>query len=579
MRISHRLRPLAARFSRIPTPRTRQRPTFRPRLEALEDRLCPSGGLLDPTFGSGGIVTQAFTSSPDSATAVVVQPDGKIVTADRSAGGSVSTGFLSRYNSDGSLDTTFGSGGRTVPNFTGTWGSAGAVALQPGTNGKLLAAGSGMVKGNKTEFALARYNPDGSLDTTFGSNGRVMTAIGSSAYNYATGMVVQPDGKIILVGTGGTSGYNSICLVRYTANGALDTTFGKRGQVITTLDVEFDGGSQVSVALQGDGKVVVVGTSSVHGSVGQRDDFVVARFTANGAADPTFGGGKGWVATFGGNGIGGAALEGSVAIQTDGRIVVAGTAFTDLSLSTPLGVALARYNPDGSLDSTFAGGRGVEAVGPADLSGSAVAIQSDGGIVVGGSRSVQVRNSDGTVSNSGAMMAERFNPDGTLDTSYGPTGTGATGGLVGSYSEAGAMALEADGTVVLVGAAQLGTGTPLLQEQALARFLPPNPTTSAVQIGSFTAAATTVSAGGTNTLTAGAITDTNAGATILAVAFYAMDVGGTEQFLGYATQNPDGSWSLTITVNLAPGEYSLLALALDSTGSISDPLTINLDVQ
>src|SRR5262249_3869917 len=139
-----------------------------------------------------------------------------------------------------------------------------------------------------------------------------------------------------------------------------------------------------------------------------------------------------------------------------------------------------------------------------------------------------------------------------------------------------AMDMQSDGRVVVVGV--MNTDTPTVEYFALTRFFGPSSSPSPVQIGSLTASTATVAAGSPVTLTAGGITTTNAGATITKVAFYAVDSSGAEQFLGYGTQNADGTWTLTFTINLAPGSYTLLALAVDSTGAVSDPLWLALEV-
>src|SRR5262249_10592698 len=146
----------------------------------------------------------------------------------------------------------------------------------------------------------------------------------------------------------------------------------------------------------------------------------------------------------------------------------------------------------------------------------------------------------------------------------------------GNFPLMSAVAIQADGRAVVVGSVI----DPNLQKAsfALTRFTGSSASPSPVQVGSLAAAPNPVTAGSSLTLTAGAITTANAGATITKVAFYALDGNGIEQFLGYATANTDGTWTLVFTVNLAPGSYTLLALAADSTGAVSDPFSFALDV-
>jgi hypothetical protein len=201
-----------------------------------------------------------------------------------------------------------------------------------------------------------------------------------------------------------------------------------------------------------------------------------------------------------------------------------------------------------------------------------VFVQPDGKLLVAGNGSRDIPNGDGTYdSEAGLILLMRFNPDGSPDLSYGPTGTRAAGISIGFGSDVYAMDVQADGRVVVVGVANTGFA-------ALARFFESSSSPSPVQIGSLTASSTTVAVGSPLTLTAGGITTTNPGATITRVAFYAVDDAGVEVFLGYGTQNTDGTWTLTFTVNLRRGSYTLLALAVDSTNAISDPIFLDLEV-
>ena len=186
------------------TPRIRDRHRVRPRLDALEDRLLLNAGDLDTTFGGGGVVLTAFPAvekgfhgSGGSAYAVQIQSDGKIVAA-----GLGSHDFaLSRYNTNGSLDPTFGNGGKVVTTFgLNHQESVQDIAIQP--DGKIIAVGATDVLDSTTylnHFAIAQYNTNGTLDTSFGQNGLVTTGIlgNDSAY----GVVVQPDGKIVVAGS------------------------------------------------------------------------------------------------------------------------------------------------------------------------------------------------------------------------------------------------------------------------------------------------------------------------------------------------------------------------------------------
>src|SRR6266702_1946540 len=185
-------------------------------------------GDLDPTFGSGGKVTTPIGTSSDQPFAVAVQSDGKIVAAGESFNGSDFDFALARYTTAGDLDTTFNGTGKVITPIGSSSDRPYAVPLQ--SAGKLVAAGESF-NGSNFDFALARYTTAGDLDTTFNGTGKVITPIGSSD-DHARALALQSDGKIVVVG----SSYNSssdydFALARYTSAGALDTTFGAGGKV------------------------------------------------------------------------------------------------------------------------------------------------------------------------------------------------------------------------------------------------------------------------------------------------------------------------------------------------------------
>ncbi|WP_318773950.1 Ig-like domain-containing protein, partial [Meiothermus sp.] len=212
-------------------------------------------GELDPTFGSGGKVTTDLGSSYDEAYALVLQPDGRLVAAGRSVDAAGNDDFaLVRYNPDGSLDTSFGIGGKVTTEVGSSSDEARALVLQP--DGKLVAAGYSSNAAGKSDFALVRINPNGSLDTSFGSGGKVTTAVGSSSGIAA--LVLQPDGKLVAAGPSSNGDYD-FALVRYNPNGTLDPTFGSGGKVITDLGSGSD--EAHALVLQPDGKLVAAGYS------------------------------------------------------------------------------------------------------------------------------------------------------------------------------------------------------------------------------------------------------------------------------------------------------------------------------
>jgi uncharacterized delta-60 repeat protein len=272
-------------------------------------------------------------TADDIANALVLQPDGKLV----AAGVSRRDLALARYRPNGSLDTSFGGDGTVTARF----GAVAALVAQP--DGKLVVAGTSA----DDDFALARFNPNGSLDTSFGVGGKVTTVFGSEA-SVASTLVLQPDGK--LVAGGRTDGDSpEFALARYNPNGSLDTSFGTGGKVTTALGPEDD--EIWALVLQPDGKLVAAGQSTD----GSNEYFALARYEPNGTLDTGFNH-TGTVTTkirSGGNGAT------ALVPQRDGKLVAAGLTFKGTQqdrLSADF--ALGRYIPNGSLDASF--GRGGE---------------------------------------------------------------------------------------------------------------------------------------------------------------------------------------------------------------------------
>ena len=330
-----------------------------------------SSGALDASFGSGGQVRIDFTSGSDYAHGVAIQADGKIVVVGQSGsspGNPKDTKFaLARLNSDGTLDASFGVVGKVMTDFTSGYDYAAGVAVQ--TDGKIIVVGST----GSGQFALARYNSDGTLDASFGAGGKVMTGFtprGDGAY----GVAIQADGRIVVVGT---TGSGKFALARYNSDGTLDASFGVKGKVMTGFTSGPD--TARGVAIQADGKIVVVGEDGSGNLVRSDTKFALARYNSDGTLDGSFGGGGKVTTDFTpwGDGASG------VAIQADGRIVVVGTAAGQQYEDTKF--ALARYNSDGTLDATFgAAGKVITDFTPRGDGAAGVAIQADGRIVAAG---------------------------------------------------------------------------------------------------------------------------------------------------------------------------------------------------
>jgi uncharacterized delta-60 repeat protein len=327
-------------------------------------------GDLDPTFGNGGKVLTPIGNNPGNAFDVVVQSDGKIVMVGVTGSLTMASNdfVVVRYNPDGSLDNSFGTGGIVITDMGTPYDVAYGVALQP--DGKIVAVGRADDFPNFVDFAVARYNADGTLDSSFGTGGKVITPVNSLS-DYAIKVAVQSDGKIVAVGQT-NSGTNTapnydFAVVRYKPDGSLDTSFGTGGIVVT--DFGSNGGENaLDVAIQSNGKIVVVGA----GGASTAARFAAARYNSDGLLDTTFGtGGK--VVTF--FGISGNAE--AVAIQSDDNIVLAGWVG-----GTSTDFAIVRHNPDGSLDNSFGTGGIVRTDFGNFESAKDVKIQSNGKIIV-----------------------------------------------------------------------------------------------------------------------------------------------------------------------------------------------------
>jgi uncharacterized delta-60 repeat protein len=392
-------------------------------------------GDLDPTFDGDGRVTTDFAGDFDGARGIAIQADGKIVAAgdaicDPCAGPTTIHDFaLARYNRDGSLDATFGEGdGKVTTDFSAGADEAFAVAIQ--ADGKIVAGGSAAISG--VDFALARYNPDGSLDPTFDGDGKVTTDYGFGS-SQVKALAIQADGKIVAAGYGSSTGFDFF-LARYNLNGSLDPTFGGGDGKVTFLGFGSNNNQANGVAIQADAKIVASGCTSCSSSAG---NFALVRLNPNGSHDGTFDG-EGLVRT---DFMSGEDQANGVAIQADGKIVVAGFA----SVSFDKTFALARYNVDGSLDPSFDGdGRATTQFGSGDRAGE-VAIQRDGKIVAAGvACAFCFAGSD--------FGLARYNPDGSLDSTF--SGDGKVMTDFGFANDgAGAVALQGDGKIVAAGVA------------------------------------------------------------------------------------------------------------------------------
>ena len=399
-------------------------------------------GDLDPTFGTGGQVTTDINRSTDIANAVAVQADGKLVVVGQTYKNndySTEDFAVTRYNTDGTLDNTFGRGGKVRTDFPGLAAVSSAVVIQP--DGKIVVAGGAFPQftfaGN---FEVVRYNPNGSLDRSFGNGGIVTTTFPEGSY--AFDVALQPDGKIVAAGTvfvdfiPGEPSNTDFALARYNPDGTPDAAFGSGGQVSTDfVGMEDDA---FSVLIQSDGKIVAVGSAN---SPATYYDFAAVRYLSNGTIDTAFGV-AGKVSTdFGDHNFDRAQ---SAALQSDGKIVAAGFAISQNGLSENF--AVARYTANGVLDTTFSrDGITQIDFGNCCQSAYQVLLQSDGKIITVGYPNTEDSDSDFLLArlNPRGSLDPTFGVGGRVRTSFGDLNGGANGAALQSDGKIVAVGFQA----------------------------------------------------------------------------------------------------------------------------------------
>jgi uncharacterized delta-60 repeat protein len=380
--------------------------------------LCFSqAGQLDPAYDRDGMQTTTFLKGnvlSESGKKLLQQADGKILAITSLA---FSQGVVARYLPNGTLDASYGRGGFTQIINVGF----NAAVLQP--DGKLVAAGNSFTVDG--DFGVVRFKTNGQVDSSFGTNGKQITDFGF--YEQAFGIAIQRDGKIVVVG----GGEGDFQLARYTSNGSLDNTFSGDGKLLT--DFGFFGEAH-AVAIQPDGKIVVAGV--VEGSNDfETSNFGIARYTTSGILDNTFSSDGKQTTDFGfyDNAL-------AVAIQTDGKIVVAGTAFVSRGFVSTGNFAVARYTTAGTPDNAFSGdGKQTTDFSGAHDAAFALALQADGKIVIAGI-ATNVTQNYGVV---------RYTTNGTLDNTF--SGDGKQQKDFGLYDAAYSVLIQTDGKIVLAG--------------------------------------------------------------------------------------------------------------------------------
>ena len=390
-------------------------------LFAATARSASLGNHLDASFSGDGKTTRRVGGNLDGATDVAVQPDGKIITIGSIVGTGSRDFLVVRYNSDGGIDTSFGDGGSVITDFGGGTDQPRAIVLQ--ADGKIVVGGFGSL-GPGSYFNLVRYNADGSLDTGFGNGGKTIASFGESSS--LRGLAIQADGKIVGVGGATTVGQTTFALVRYNTNGVLDTSFSFDGQVTTST-----GGYADAVVIQPDGKIIAAG------GTGQ---FELVRYHTDGSLDTNFHG-DGKVETPIGDSVNGS----GIALQSDGKIVVTGGGL----LNSQAILAVARYDIHGVLDPSFSGdGKVFFSPEPTTQNqfGRDVVIQPDGKIVT-----------IGRVFGDIALI--RFLGNGNVDETFGNAGLIRTDLGSDVLDQAAAIAVAPNNKLVVTAHTEI-SGTP-----------------------------------------------------------------------------------------------------------------------
>jgi uncharacterized delta-60 repeat protein len=388
--------------------------------------------LLDLPFGTSGHVLDSFGANSQGY-AVTQGQGAKLVAVGFGSVAGGTDAAVASYLGNGQPDTSFNGTGHETIHFLGGTANQTAFAVLRTPAQKLVVAGY-----NGTNFAVARLSSAGVPDPSFSGDGQTTTPFALSPA-IAFALARQPNGRVVAAGQAGPD----FAVARYTRLGALDPTFGTGGKVT----IDFGAGTQSFVSavhLQPDAKIVLTGT--VHGAAG--NDFAVARLNANGTLDPTFGAG-GTVVTDLGASTNDIALGG--ALQSDGKIVVCGESQPSL--------AVTRYLPDGTLDSTFGTGGTATISAPDELRAGDCTLDPNDNILAAGTMF-------GSTDPTKQFIVARFTPAGQPDTVFNPGGYGGT--TFGSgITEAEGMLLEFNGKIVVVGHHGPSTVT---ESIALARF-------------------------------------------------------------------------------------------------------------
>lgn len=387
-------------------------------------------GTLDSSFNLNGKVITDISGDDDLAQSIAIQSDGKILLAGFSKVGFYYDLSMVRYNSDGSLDISFNLNGTVINSIANNDDRVHGIAIQ--SDGKILLVGDFYSISRQT-FVI-RYMPNGSIDSTFGTNGITYTPSGTDYF--ATDIDIQLDGKILVAGYSDSASNFDFSLIRYDINGILDNSFDHDGIVKTPIGMQDDAASDMFI--QTDGKILL-GGSSYNGS---HFDFAAARYTIDGSLD----------STFGFNGIVLTAITSSddkantILVDNDGNILLGGLAHQSFG-NNSRDFALVRYDSDGQLDPSF----DFDGIVTTDYNTNddgvlSLSLQSDGKIIAGGFTDPFF----GGVNDTSYYAATRYNSNGSLDSSFGLLGK-VTTNVRRKANIACCSAIQPDGKLVLGG--------------------------------------------------------------------------------------------------------------------------------
>jgi uncharacterized delta-60 repeat protein len=390
-------------------------------------------GTLDSSFGVGGKVITPIGSGEDRGHAIAMQSDGKVVVAGYSHNGTNKDFCVVRYNFDGTLDTSFGTGGKVTTDFGGTNDEANGVAVQ--ADGRIVAVGGALSGSNQKVFAVARYNADGTLDDSFGTSGtgRIKTTIGSTSIEtQAYAIIALNNGKLLVAGN---ALYNSTdyVLARYNVDGSLDGEFGAGGVAVAPL-----GHNEYArcMVLESSGHALVAGSGYNSGYTYSH----VARFDSDGQYVSSFQIGDNSLSQF----------SGGAALQSDGKVIFAGGPLARFIIAAgSYDFRLSRYTSGGVIDQSFgASGFVTTPIGTAQDHATSVKLQTDGRIVAAGT--AYNANTD-----SYDFAVVRYQTDGALDTGFHSTGK-VTLGFPGGSAYGTSMVIAPDGRILVAGYARNG---------------------------------------------------------------------------------------------------------------------------